>query len=93
MGSRNSPMKAKVFTANTREFRIYTRELRDDGMQRRLNSEPTSSAALREQSREREPFVSRGELIRVELFRRARMTPEQRAVRAQFVGTARQAVK
>lgn len=93
MSSRNSPMKAKVFMANVREFRISTRELRDDGVQRRLATEPTSSAELRKKSIERKPFLSRGELIRLELSRRYYMTPAQRAVRAQFVGSVRQAVK
>lgn len=93
MGKRNSPMKAKVFMANTREFRISTRELRDDGVQRRLDTEPKTVAELREQSRERKPWISRGEQIRLEMSRRAYMTPEVRAVRERFVGSARNAVK
>ncbi len=94
MGKRNSPMKAKVFIANTREFRItYGRELRDDGVQRRLATEPTTVAELRAKSRERAYTPSRAEKVRLELSRRAYMTPEVRAVRAGFVGTARQAVK
>ena len=93
MGKRNSPMKAKVFMANVREFRISTRELRDDGMQRRLATEPTSSDELRAKSVKAKPWISRGERVRLELSRRYYMSPEQRAVRAKFVGTARQAVK
>ena len=80
--------------ANVREFRItYGRELRDDGIQRRLATEPTSSVELRAKSRERKVWVSRGEQIRLELSRRAYMTPEVRAVRGRFVGSARNAVK
>lgn len=93
MGKRNSPMKAKVFMANVREFRISSRELRDDGIQRRLATEPTSSAELRTKSREREPLVSRGELVRLELSRRAFMSPAQRDMRAKFVGDVRNAAR
>ncbi len=88
MGSRKSPMKAKVFMANMREFRIATRELRDDGIQRRLAREPVSSADLREKSRGYKP--TRSERIRLELDRRARMTPEGRAFRVQFLGSVRE---
>lgn len=88
MGSRKSPMKAKVFMANQREFRIATRELRDDGVQRRLAREPVSSADLREKSRKYKP--TRSERIRLELDRRARMTPEGREWRSQFLGSVRE---
>lgn len=88
MGSRKSPMKAKVFMANQREFRIATRELRDDGVQRRLAREPVSSAELREKSRKYKP--TRSERIRLELDRRARMTREGREWRAQFLGSVRE---
>jgi len=93
VGKRNNPMKAKVFMANAREFRAYTRELRDDGVQRRTDREALTAADVREKSRERKAAVTRGELIRLELSRRAYMRPEQRAVRTRFVGSARQAVK
>ena len=93
MGKRNNHMKDKFFMANAREFRAYTRELRDDGVQRRTDREALTAADVREKSRERKAFISRGELIRLELSLRAYMRPEQRAVRARFVGSARQAVK
>jgi hypothetical protein len=90
MGSRKSPMKAKAFMANMREFRIATRELRDDGVQRRLAREPVSSADLREKSRKYKP--TRSERIRLELSRRAYMTPEGRAFRAELGGSVREFV-
>lgn len=90
MGSRKSPMKAKAFMANMREFRIATRELRDDGVQRRLAREPVSSADLREKSRKYKP--TRSERIRLELDRRARMTPEGREWRAETFGSVREFV-
>lgn len=88
MGSRKSPMKTKVFMANMREFRIATRELRDDGIQRRLATEPVSSAELRERSRKYKP--TRAERIRIELGRRAHMAPEWRALRAEVCGSVRE---
>ncbi len=43
MGSRKSPMKAKVFMANMREFRIETRELRE----RSRKYKPTRAERIR----------------------------------------------
>jgi len=80
MGKRNNHMKDKVFMANAR-------------VQRRTEREALTAADVREKSREREAFISRGELIRLELSRRSYMSPEQRAVRVRFVGSVRQAVK
>lgn len=91
MGSRKSPMKAKVFMANQREFRISTRELRDDGIQRRLAREPVSSAELREKSRKYKP--TRAERIRLELSRRSYMTQEGREWRAETFGSVREFVR
>lgn len=79
-------MKAKVFMANVREFRIATREHRDDGQPRRLAREPLTADEVRAISRERKPRISSGERIRLELSRRAYMTPQARAARAALMG-------
>lgn len=73
MARRQSPMKAKVFMANLREWKKANKP------------EPTPP------KKPRVPHILRSERIRLELSRRAYMTPEARAMRVMFLGDARNA--
>jgi hypothetical protein len=70
MGNRQSPMKVKMFMANVREHK-------------KNQKRPAYDAPVVRHDPKYKP--TRSEQIRIELSRRARMTPEARAMREGFI--------